>query len=91
VTETRATRQWPEGDREIGSADREQRLRAAAHVTRLITETFDASTVQARMQGIDPIARRPFPGLGPAARHRRLSSFKWGPRTWLLTARRCER
>ena len=46
VTETRATRQWAEGERDIGSTEREQRLRAAAHVTRLITGTFDAHTAQ---------------------------------------------
>lgn len=55
VTETRATRQWAESEREIGSTKREQRLRAAAHVTRLITETFDARTAQAWMQGMDPM------------------------------------
>jgi hypothetical protein len=32
VTETRATRQWAQGEREVGSGEREQRLRAAAHV-----------------------------------------------------------
>lgn len=32
-----------------------QRLRAAAHVTRLIAETFDARTAQAWMQGMDPM------------------------------------
>ena len=55
VTETRATRQWAEGEREVGSSEREQRLRAAAHVARLITETFDARTAQAWMQGMDPM------------------------------------
>lgn len=55
VTETRATRQWAEGEREVGSNEREQRLRAAAHVTRLITKTFDPSTAQAWMQGMDPM------------------------------------
>jgi hypothetical protein len=44
VTETRATRQWAEVEREVGSNERDQRLRAAAHVTGLITETLDAST-----------------------------------------------
>ena len=55
VTETRATRQRAEGGCEVGSTEREQRLRAAAHVTRLITETFDARTAQAWMQGMDPM------------------------------------
>jgi hypothetical protein len=55
VTETRATRQWAQGEREIGSAEREHRLRAAAHVTRLIAETFDPGTAQAWMQGMDPM------------------------------------
>lgn len=55
VTETRATRQWAEGERDIGSTQREQRLRAAAHVTRLITGTFDAHTTQTWMQGMDPM------------------------------------
>ena len=55
VTETRATRQWAEGEREVGSTAREQRLRAAAHVTRLIAETFDERTAQAWMQGMDPM------------------------------------
>ncbi len=55
VTETRATRQWAEGERQVGSTEREQRLRAAAHVTRLITEAFDARTAQAWMQGMDPM------------------------------------
>ena len=55
VTETRATRQWAEGERELGSSEREQRLRAAAHVTRLISETFDDRTAQAWMQGMDPM------------------------------------
>lgn len=55
VSETRATRQWAEGERDIGSSEREQRLRAAAHVTRLIAETFDARTAQAWMQGMDPM------------------------------------
>jgi hypothetical protein len=46
VTETRATRQWAEGEREVVSNEREQWLRAAAHVTRALTETFDASPVR---------------------------------------------
>lgn len=44
-----------EGQPEIGSTEREQRLRAVAHVSRLIAETFDARTVQAWMQGMDPM------------------------------------
>jgi uncharacterized protein (DUF2384 family) len=55
VTETRATRQWAEGEREVGSTEREQRLRATAHVARLITETFDTRTAQAWLQGMDPM------------------------------------
>ena len=61
VTETRATRQWAEGEREVGSTEREQRLRAAAHITRLITETFDTRTAQAWMQGMDPMLDDRFP------------------------------
>ena len=55
VTETRATRQWAEGEREVGSNEREQRLRATAHVARLISEAYDAAAAQAWMQGMDPM------------------------------------
>ena len=55
MTETRATRQRAEGEREVGSSERAQLLHTAAHVTRLITETFDARTAQAWMQGMDPM------------------------------------
>jgi hypothetical protein len=61
VTDTRATRQWVEGEREVGSNEREQRLRAAAHVTRLISEAFDTAAAQAWMQGMDPMLDDPSP------------------------------
>jgi len=61
VTETRATRQWAEGEREVSSTEPEQRLRAATHVTQLITETFDGRTAQAWVQGMDPMLDDPSP------------------------------
>jgi uncharacterized protein (DUF2384 family) len=43
------------GERQVGSSERERRLRAAAHVAWLITEAFNTRTAQAWMQGTDPM------------------------------------
>jgi hypothetical protein len=54
VQETRATREWAEGDREP-SADVQARMRVAAHVARTVVTVFDDRTLQAWAQGMDPM------------------------------------
>jgi hypothetical protein len=55
VTETRATRQWAQGNARSARANASGGLRAAAHVAWLITEAFNTRTAQAWMQGTDPM------------------------------------
>lgn len=54
VGETRATREWADGQREPSAAT-QARLRAAAQVARIVEATFDAQTVQSWIQGMDPM------------------------------------
>jgi RecG-like helicase len=53
VKETRAVRQWAEGERQP-SADTMQRLRTAYHVAALLAETESRQVVQAWFQGMNP-------------------------------------
>lgn len=53
VTETRAVRQWLEGDREMRT-DAEARLREALTVALTITSRDEPHTVQAWFQGLNP-------------------------------------
>lgn len=53
VGETRATRQWAEGQR-APHQETQTRLRTALQATLVISEAYDARTAQAWMQGIDP-------------------------------------
>lgn len=53
VKETRAVRQWAEGEREP-SAETMQRLRTAYHVAALLAETESRQVVQAWFQGMNP-------------------------------------
>ena len=53
VKETRAVRQWVEGDREPSAAVT-NRLRIAYHVAALLAERDSPAVVQAWMQGMNP-------------------------------------
>ena len=53
VKETRAVRQWIEGDREPSAAVT-NRLRVAYHVAALLAERDSPAVVQAWMQGMNP-------------------------------------
>ena len=54
VQETRATREWAEGER-APSADVQSRLRVMAQVARTIVMVYDDRTLQAWSQGMDPM------------------------------------
>ena len=54
VQETRATREWSEGER-VPSADVQSRLRVMAQIARTIVTVYDDRTLQAWAQGMDPM------------------------------------
>ena len=54
VGETRATRQWAEGQRKV-SGTVEVRLRTALQAALIVSGAYDDRTAQAWMQGIDPV------------------------------------
>lgn len=54
VRETRAVRQWADGERAIGDRDDEQRLRTAYQVTLMITARDTREVAQAWWQGLNP-------------------------------------
>lgn len=54
VQETRAVRQWADGDREISSPVVAQRLRIAYRAARMITERDSPAVAQTWFQGLNP-------------------------------------
>jgi hypothetical protein len=54
VRETRAVRQWAEGERRIGDHDDEQRLRIAYQAALLITARDSREVAQSWFQGLNP-------------------------------------
>ncbi len=54
VKETRAVRQWADGQREIANAATLQRLRVAYQVARLLSERDTPGVIQAWFQGLNP-------------------------------------
>lgn len=53
VKETRAVRQWADGERRM-PAETEKRLRLVYHVAGIVSESNKASVVQAWFQGLNP-------------------------------------
>ncbi len=54
VRETRAVRQWADGQRTIQNSDQERRLRLAYQITAVITARDSAAVAAAWFQGLNP-------------------------------------
>jgi hypothetical protein len=54
VKETRAVRQWAQGERSVGNPDDELRLRTALQVAKVISSRDTAAVAQAWFQGLNP-------------------------------------
>lgn len=63
VQETRAVRQWADGERKISSPETVERLRLAWRIVQLICERDTPDVAQAWMRGLNPLLEDRAPAL----------------------------